>query len=1023
LKRTVPAATAPSSCRFLFAAALLFLISLAASAQPGRMSVQDYHHTVWTARDGAPKDTWAIAQTRDGWLWFGGTEGLMRFDGQRFERVELDLGDASRSPAVASLFALSSGGLLIGRMDGGISRLEHGRFTHHDTAATERAGTVINFAQRADGSLWAATQGGLLQFTGSGWQPVADAGLPPGRIGVVYADRKSTLWVATRDRVHRLLQGGSRFETLPQRHGRILEIFAAQDGGLWLVDDQGVHALADPAGAADTDPQSNARMSHVALFDRDGVLWNMLGEHRPPGPREITDMHRLGAVKTITEDREGNLWFGDVGARIHRLRRPALAVLADATRDAGNTPWAGMATDASGMVWVARAQSFNTRAPAVDGLWRLDGSLQSVQPQQIGSATAIAHNAGRHVVVAGADGIWRSEGARFVLAAPLPRGAEQQIATAVSAATDGSLWLALEGAGLFRHDAHGWQRKGRVDGLPQATLSLLHHDRQDRLWIGYASGALSRVEHGVATALVTDAQHGLGAVRAISVGRHTVLGGDRGLAVLREGGIAPLRPSLPGVFANTTGLLEDRDGNLWVNADRGLVHLTAAELDRVVAEPVTDVATTLFGEEDGYPAPASNSLGVKPTLAQAGDGRIWVSAAGGIAWIDPRGPRPARAAPPVVLKTVAGKDFNTPLASQPQIDLPKGTRDLQIEYTALDFSHPERLRFRYRLEGLHDDWVQAEARREAFYANLAPGRYRFIVNVTDENGVWSNAIATLQIDIAPTFVQSRAFLVLCVAAALLLLLGLHRLRVRQLTTRERARMADLLSERERIARELHDTLLQSTQALMLRFGATARAMPLDPASDGMLHATLQSAEAVIAEGRDRIHGLRAVPLADGDVGRALSRLGQELSRQHGTPFASQVHGPRRRLPAVTEDAVFRIGREALRNAFGHAQACQVTLVLTLAADGLQLQVRDNGAGLPPEVQRTGAAPGHWGLPGMREQALRLGGTLRIAAAPGGGTLVECTAPLPAGRLRTWANRLRHLVMPRMPNHDEEKTPP
>jgi signal transduction histidine kinase len=290
--------------------------------------------------------------------------------------------------------------------------------------------------------------------------------------------------------------------------------------------------------------------------------------------------------------------------------------------------------------------------------------------------------------------------------------------------------------------------------------------------------------------------------------------------------------------------------------------------------------------------------------------------------------------------------------------------------------------------------------------------------VTDERGVWSDTGAALQIDIPPTFVQSRGFLVMCLTAGLLLLWLLHRLRVRQLTARERARMADLLRERERIARELHDTLLQSTQALMLRFGAAARSMSLHPAADGILRATLQSAEDVIAEGRDRIHNLRAAPLAGGDLGHALSELGRELAGQYGTQFASHTHGRLLALPAVTEDALFRIGREALLNAFAHAGARRIDLTLSAVQDTLHLKVSDDGVGLPPEVQRDGFAPGHWGLQGMREQTERLQGKLQISGRPDGGTQVDVSVPLLARRAAPWTARLMHLVSRRRHRSDD-----
>jgi signal transduction histidine kinase/ligand-binding sensor domain-containing protein len=986
-----------------FIAAALALFAQAVFALTDHLSVKDYHHTVWTAKAGAPKDTWSMAQTTDGWIWFGGTAGLSRFDGSRFERVDQGLSDAQRSVSIASLFALPSGALLIGRLAGGISFLENGRFTHFDSPDARRAGVVIGFAQSADGTLWAASQAGLLQLVADQWRRTTGTGLPEGHVSAIAADDRSILWVATRHRVYRKVQGSDAFEPLNRQFSNITDFTTAPDGRLWAVDDHGVHLLPDQAVRTSRDPRANARMSYTALFDREGVLWNLIGDKPIPAVRSVTDLSALGGPKTIMEDRDGNLWIGDIDDVIHRIRRPLFWRAADTPRIGQSTPWAGMAVDGTGKVWMAVTYSGNMAVPAVDGLWVLDGKFRRVEPDRIRSATAIAQNAHKHVVVGGRDGLWRREGDRWVLATALPPGAESQFVGAVSVEASGTVWVSLESAGLFRHDGHGWQRNGNLQGLPEAAPTVLLHDPQDRLWLGYADGTVARAEGGKARFLTTDAQPPTGAVRAISVGRHTVIGGDRGVTVLREGHAVALQPSLAGAFDNVSGLVETAEGDLWVHADRGLAHVAATELDRAIDAPATPVVTALFGEEDGHPGATTHAIGLKPTLAQAGDGKLWVAAHGGIAWLDPRHLRRTRLAPPVVLKTLNSHGIRTPLSDRQFVVLREGTRNLQIDYTALSFSHPDRLRFRYRLEGVEEEWVQAETRREAFYSNLGPGSYRFVVNVTDDHGVWSDSSAVLQIDIPPTFVQTRGFTVLCVTAALALLFGLHRLRVRQLTARERARLAERLGERERIARALHDTFLQGAQALVLRFDSVARRLPLSPADDGLLRTTLQSAEEMIAEGRDRIQDLRATPLTDGDAVRALSTLGQELAQQHGPQFAMHTEGRLPTLPSATEDAVYRVGREALLNAFRHARASQVALHVTVMHHALRLQVCDDGAGLPPEVQRTGQAPGHWGLPGMLEQMERLQGTLHIGPGPSGGTVVDIAVPLAdrSSRLRAW----------------------
>ena len=376
-------------------------------------------------------------------------------------------------------------------------------------------------------------------------------------------------------------------------------------------------------------------------------------------------------------------------------------------------------------------------------------------------------------------------------------------------------------------------------------------------------------------------------------------------------------------------------------------------------------------------------------MAVSGDGRIWLSAMGGIGWIDTSRVR-QEPAPPVFVQSVTaeGARLNADNASS----LSMGVRNLQVDYTALSYSHPERLRFRYRLDGVDHDWVDAGARRQAFYTNLGPGRYRFTVNVTNESGVWTDSAASLNFQIPPTFVQTRTFMAMCVATVLAFLALLYQARVRQLTARERALAKSRLKERERIARELHDTLLQGTQALILKIHSAAKLSERGEPVHELLNEAIDRASGVMEDGRDRIQDLRLSHEVDGDLATSLTKAGEELSQSFSVRFKLAVEG---RPRAVTSDVLqetYRVGREALLNAFRHANANSIEVQIIYGDEGLSLRVRDDGSGIEEKTVASGSLGGHWGLPGMRERAHQIGAELSVWTRPRAGTEIELRVP-------------------------------
>jgi signal transduction histidine kinase len=327
--------------------------------------------------------------------------------------------------------------------------------------------------------------------------------------------------------------------------------------------------------------------------------------------------------------------------------------------------------------------------------------------------------------------------------------------------------------------------------------------------------------------------------------------------------------------------------------------------------------------------------------------------------------------------------------------LPPLTRDLEIDYTALSLSVPEKVRFRYRLakglKGANGDWQDAGARREAFYTNLSPGNYRFSVMACNNDGVWNPAGATLAFAILPAFHQTLGFFGLCAVALAGLAWSAYRWRVRQVRASLHRRFEERLDERTRIARDLHDTLLQGFMSASMQLYAAVEELPPEEPARSHFDRVQELMRHVIEEGRGALRGLRSPEGSVDDLETSLSRVPSELGIPVDTAFRVVAEGRSRPLLPVVRDEIYSIAREALVNAFRHAGAARIEVEIEYAARQLRVVVRDNGRGIDADVLRAGRKD-HWGLSGMRERAERIGARLQVWSRAGSGTEVELAVP-------------------------------
>ncbi|WP_227470453.1 sensor histidine kinase [Massilia sp. YMA4] len=969
------------------AVALLWLLAalLPARAAPGPVPA-DYTHTAWGSLQGAPVDVLKFAQGPDGWLWIATATGLYRYDGVRFERSDSVHGHRLYSTNVLGLLAARDGALWVGYRLGGVTALRPDGARTYMEADGLPGGAVFHIAEAPDGTVWVAARDGVaaLRPGGSRFEPQGESvGLPARRMFQILFARDGTQWVAALGGAFFRPPGAARF-TQAWPRTTLMAMAEGPDGAIWASDDQSrYYRLHTSAPAQAPRPEYTASGMH---FDRAGQMWllhpDAVERAGAPAAQRLTLQSGLsGALpQTFFQDREGSIWIG-TSAGLDRLRPNRLRALA--TPRHFDHP--GMIAGPDGSVWIGDYAGHVASYTA-------DGTGKPV----LRSGFAAAHRAPDGTYWIGddqslhrrmADGTWQTVASPAGL-----RGLDPQ---ALLQADDGALWASFSGGGLFRRKDGTWTRDGGLAGFPAALALTMARAADGTMWMGHARNQVSLVGRDERVRRL-DARQGLqlGTVLALTPDGGTMwAGGEAGTALYRDGRFLALHGSGGETFRGVSGIVRLPGGDLWLHGADGIYRIGAAALAGWLRDPAQAVAFERFGALDGLRGHASQ-LRPLPSLVQAPDGQLWFATGSAIALLDParipRNPLP----PPVLIRALTAGDRHYPVAGG-AVTLPQGSDTLQIGFTALSLAMPERVRLRYRLEGVDHGWQEAVGRREAFYTNLAPGTYRFRVTAANEDGLWNEAGATLDVQIPPTFVQTPWFVVLLALGGAALLFAAYTLRMRHVTRRlaERMqeRMHERLAERSRIARSLHDTLLQAVQGLIMSFHAHVRQLPAGTRERERLDLALDRADRLLVEGRDQIMDLRA-SAPPPDLAEALHEFAAGLAEPAAQAFEMTVTGLRQPLRPQVSEELQAIAREALCNAGRYAQAERIVLEVDYGSAAFTLRVRDDGCGLDAAVAQAGGRPGHWGLVGMRERAAAIGATLRMASGPGQGTALEVTLP-------------------------------
>jgi len=981
------------------------------------LDINQYGHTAWTIRDGfAPGTAFAMAQTPDGYLWLGTEFGLFRSDGVRFALWQPPAGQQLSDSPPYSLLVTRDGILWVGTLSG-LASWKDGKLTHYPELGRS---FVTALLEDREGTVWAGTLSGvqhgqLCAIRGGATHCYGQDGAFGGFVWSLGEDSSGALWASAESGLWRWKPGppkryavpGMRLADLAQSSDGKL-ISGIRGGGLRQIagDKLESYPIRSPVNPNALLPDRDVD-SNKLLRDRDGGLWigtNQRGLiHVHQGRTDVftvTDGLSGNIIAGLFEDREGNIWVSTAGGLDRFRDLPVTTVSAKQGLSSDNVSSVIAATD--GTIWIATRDGLTRWLNGQTKIFRNADGLPDDMVQSMHQ-----DHAGRIWVFTG-HGLAYFDNARFVAV----HGVPSTEVYSITGDNVGNLWLSGN-----RGLSH--MRDGRL--VEQIAWSVLGRWQQAKVivsdrggvWLAFwTDGGVEYFKDGQVRASYTAANGlGKGPIAGLRVDRDGAVWAatqESGVSRIKDGRIATLTTSngLPCDKIHWT--TEDNDRSLWAYSGCGLLRIPHSQVDAWISDPARRVEPTVWDATDGA-LPWGSPSYFGPTFANAADGKLWLVTREDIAVVDPAHLPLNKLAPPVhIEKIVADNKIyweNLPGASIPNVHLPARTHDLQISYTALSFVSPERARFRYRLEGQDNGWREVVNDREVQYSNLAPGPYRFRVIASNNSGVWNEQGDTLEFSIAPSYYQTNWFRALCAVLVLGLVWAIYQIRVRQLHHDFVLTLEARVRERTSLARELHDTLLQSFQGLMLRFEIVSQLLPDRPieAKEKLDGAMRQAADA-ITEGRDAVQGLRASTVQSNDLARAINMLGEELAADpanHGSSaFRVTVEGGPRDLHPVLRDEIYRIAAEALRNAFHHAQARHVEVEIRYDHQQFRLRVRDDGKGIAPGVLSGQGREGHFGLSGMRERADAIGGKLVVWSELKAGTEVELRIPADAAYART-----------------------
>jgi signal transduction histidine kinase/ligand-binding sensor domain-containing protein len=972
------------------------------------LRISQYGHNAWRVQDGVINAGVAITQTSDGYIWFAGSGGLVRFDGVNFVPWSPPKGQSLPSAGFSFLLGSRDGSLWIGT-PGGLSRWRDGQLQNY-TNHGEHTGIAAIIEDHA-GTIWVTRyriptgNGPLCRVEGKELRCFGKADGIPVKYGQGLAeDNQGDLWFGSSVLCQWRPGSSANMYLVDELKGQaasdgVIDVAIGTPGSVWAAIDGvgprlGVRHSNGGKWASYVVPGFDGAKvrSHTLFVDRNKSLWigteNNGMYHIRNGVADhfgSSDGLSGNSVFSIYEDHEGNLWVvTDGGIDVFR----ETPVISFSMREGLS------ASDLRSIVATRDNSVLIGNQGALDILRRGRISSISVNRGLPGQNVEAMFEDHTGLLWLGIDDrlmIWDHGQFREVKRPDGRSVRDGSVFLAITEDVEHNIW-ALTFAGNLLRIADGTVREAIPLDSNISRPRYLANDREGGVWISSLSGSLTHYQSGhFQTISFGNREHPFSTYGLFVDSDNSVLiPTARGLFRWKDGriNVLDIRNGLPCDLIYS-GVI-DNHGSLWLYTACGLLRIEASELAKWRESPESHVAVRVFDALDGAQPGLHSTL--QPKSSKGPDGRLWFISGLLAQTIDPDRLHSNSIPAPVHIEEVVAE--HKKYEPQENLRLPALTRELEIDYTALSFSVPRKVRFRYRLEGNDSHWEEPGTRRQAFYSDLGPGKYRFRVVACNNDGLWNNVGATLDFSIAPAWYQTYMFRALCIVTGVFFVWVAYRLRVRQISRAINARFDERLVERTRLARELHDTLLQTIQGSKMVADDA-----LDQSTDSvrMRRAMERLSEWLgqsMQEVRTALNSLRTSTTQGNDLAEGLERATEDCLGKGHMKVSFSVIGTAREMHPIVRDEIYRIGYESIHNACMHANGSRLEVELTYARD-LIMRVKDDGVGIDRVVAEKGRE-GHFGLQGMRERATRIGATFTLVSSATFGT--EITLLVPGGAI-------------------------
>jgi ligand-binding sensor domain-containing protein/signal transduction histidine kinase len=943
----------------------------------------NYTSRIWQMEDGLPEQTvQAFAQTKDRYLWIGTTGGLLRFDGSRLVLFDRDNTPAFSDNNVFSLTVTSDDALWIATEGGGLIRYKDGAFR----SFSGKDGLLNDFVrvvyQDRKDRIWIGTDNGLFQFWGDRIERVDNRnGVPAVAVHAIHEDDQGRIWA-----------GGSKLFCLSGRdyqeyrlagegsQNRVKSITQTRDGTMWVGTIGGLYRMVSGADAFRKVRETSGTVRFLKETS-DGTLWigtigHGIYKYRK---QEFSQMTAPGTLPSNTalnlfEDIESNLWIGTQEGMLRLSKTPIQTVVLP---DAGDYDAETVYGDHNGDLWIAAANLFRFR----------DGKATPVHLPGINGVRV------RNVFRDNDDALWVGTEGRGVFRQTrnqlthymVKDGLVNNFVRAFLQARDGSIWVATD-EGVSRWHAGRFTSYQERDGLCYFSTRTLAEDRNGDIWVGTDRGVSHLQGGSFANDAVTEAlrHEKIWAIREDSDGGLWFGTRTGGLYRWRFGKLIHFTTA-EGLASNSIyELLQDRRDNFWISGPNGISVINRRELDTIAEDPSHPLSLTLYGISDGLET--TQMYGAeKPGAVLTSQGEVWFASNKGPVRVS-LNPAPPKGPAPVVIDSVLADGLQVPDLGR--ISLNPDNAKIEVHYSVIQLRSQERVRFRYMLQGFDKSWTDASSRRAAYYTNLPPGSYQFRVAAFEMSDPQQIAETAVEIVQTPHFYRTAWFL----GCSLLLLAagvwGGYEFRMRQVHSRFQA----VLKERNRLAREMHDTLIQGCAGVSALLEAHSSLDNSEPsAKDDLLGCVRTQLRSTINEAREAVWDLRHADGSATVIGPMLGNMTQQVSREFGVPVEYKVSGRPFDLDQSTAHELLMVVREALHNAIRHGQPTRVHVDIAFEKKALKVQVSDDGRGF--DTAMASSQPnGHYGLVGIRERAKRIGGILVLHSRLGTGTDLTLSVP-------------------------------